>query len=671
MKPASQNPVSMPNSEPTIQCSNPQCVASNSFSRRFCKSCKTPMIKRYLWEIGEAQLHSESAEEDFADKLSRSRLARLRHEKIETSRTFDLAATAETLAQTDRYQKIGNRVFLDTRPGETPQIPDKLPESIVNYLQLFAYFPYVPQVYGQLDHTENWLLDYGTVPVDSKGKLIYSNLLPTVTSLWSEATPLKQLNWLQQIANLWQPLAEKSMNATLINPDLIRVNSSFIQLLELEPNGENLPTLQDLGKLWQRWLRKAHKKSEDIIAQLSQRIASGAINNIEQVKNVLNHALELCSHSQEYSYEIFAVSDSGPTRSNNQDKAYPDSATPIKSGAAQKSIAIVCDGVGGHEGGEIASQKTVSYLYDRVSQMSWDSTSTTPTQVSKQLLDFTNEANDAISRRNDSEQRHERQRMGTTLVMTIAQNHEVYLTHVGDSRIYLITRNSCHQLTTDDDLASREVRLGYAIYRDALRYPSAGALIQALGMRDSKALHANSQRLVVDDDCLLLLCSDGLSDFDRVEQYWRDAIAPVLNGKTELTKAVQTLIKIGNDRNGHDNVTAALVHCRVKPKPNATEKNITWSDIEYSLGKCFMGTENTIEGLDIAESSEKRGYGLETATKSVNTSEKKRKSLLPWLAIGFGFVFLVSLGILYYSYSRDRQLLEEDTSSQIIEGERK
>ena len=667
MKRASPNPVSMPNSELTIQCSNLQCVASNSFSRRFCKSCKTPIVKRYLWAIGEAHLHSESIEQNFRHQSSRSRLAGLRRKETETAQTINLDEKAENSEQTDRYQKIGNRIFLDTQPGKIPQIPDKIPELIVNYLKLFAYFPYVPQIYGQLDSTQNWLLDYGTVPLDSQGKLVYPNLLPTMTSLWGEATPLKQLNWLQQIANLWQPLAERSMNATLINPNSIRVNSSFIQLLELEPNGENSPTLQDLGQLWQTWLQKTHRKIKDVIAQLSQRMACGTINNIEQVKNVLNCALELCSHSQEYSYEVFAVSDSGPTRNNNQDKAYPDSATPIKSGAAQKSIAIVCDGVGGHEGGEIASQKTVGYLYDRVSQMSWNSVTTTPTHVSKQLLKFINEANDAISRRNDSEQRQERQRMGTTLVMTIAQNHEVYLTHVGDSRIYLITRNSCHQLTTDDDLASREVRLGYAIYRDAVKYPAAGALIQALGMRDSKTLHPNSQRWVVDDDCLLLLCSDGLSDFDRVEQYWRDAVVPVLDGKTELTKAVQTLIKIGNDRNGHDNVTVALVHCQVKLKPNVTEANVTWFEVEQHLGESFFETDNTIENLEITKSSEERVSSGEETSLVNTTSKETHKSLFPWLIIIFGIVFSIGVGVLYYSYNRDRQILEEDASSHLIE----
>ncbi|NJK53346.1 MAG: hypothetical protein HC936_12005 [Leptolyngbyaceae cyanobacterium SU_3_3] len=111
-------------------------------------------------------------------------------------------------------------------------------------------------------------------------------------------------------------------------------------------------------------------------------------------------------------------------------------------------------------------------------------------------------ANDAISERNDQEQRHERQRMGTTLVMGLAHAHEFYLTHVGDSRAYRITRTGCDQVTLDDDVASREVRLGYALYRDALQQPASGALVQALGMGNSSFLHPTVQRFVVDEDCV-------------------------------------------------------------------------------------------------------------------------------------------------------------------------
>ena len=151
-----------------------------------------------------------------------------------------------------------------------------------------------------------------------------------------------------------------------------------------------------------------------------------------------------------------------------------------------------------------------------------------------------------------------------------------------------------HQLK--DIVRNREVRLGYAVYRDSLQYPSAGALIQAIGMRDSAALHPNLQRYMIEDDCIFLLCTDGLSDFDRVEQYWRHEITPVLDGKQDLPQAVSNLINIANRDNGHDNVTVALVHCKVDRQTTLEEEVIRWSDIEPTLQESNIWEDPLIVG---------------------------------------------------------------------------
>lgn len=280
----------------------------------------------------------------------------------------------------------------------------------------------------------------------------------------------------------------------------------------------------------------------------------------------------------------------GPSRTNNEDAAYPTYSEPNDVSSSENALAIVCDGVGGHDGGEIASGETIQYLRSKISKITLDEKYNSHKILGK-LVTYINGANDIISKRNDSEQRQERQRMGTTLVMALSYAQEMYLAHVGDSRIYWITRNSCHQVTVDDDLASREVRLGYALYRDSLQYPSAGALIQAIGMRDSAALHPNLQRYIIDDDCIFLLCTDGLSDFDRVEQQWKQNVLPVLEGKQNLTNAVQDLITLANEKNGHDNVTVALVHCQVKPSSNVSEVQVSWSDVEFVLKESTLWTD--------------------------------------------------------------------------------
>ena len=337
-------------------------------------------------------------------------------------------------------------------------------------------------------------------------------------------------------------------------------------------------------------------------------------------------AINLCRKAKQFSYQIYALSDSGPTRTNNEDAAYPiyDDVNNIP--VSEQALAIVCDGVGGHEGGEIASGDTIEYLRDQISNLNWQEESYSSRKILGKLAKYINQSNDRISKRNDSEQRQERQRMGTTLVMALAYAHEMYLGHVGDSRIYWITRNSCHQLTIDDDLASREVRLGYALYRDSLQYPSAGALIQAIGMRDSAALHPNLQHYVIDDDCIFLLCTDGLSDFDRIEQQWQNLL-PVLEGKQDIATAVKDLIALANEKNGHDNVTVALVHGRVKSQPNA-EVTVTWSDVESAISEAALQSENDY-GEPIADTSDVSAAERTPATDNTEITEQLIGEPLP------------------------------------------
>ncbi|MEM8830768.1 MAG: protein phosphatase 2C domain-containing protein [Cyanobacteria bacterium P01_G01_bin.19] len=495
----------------------------------------------------------------------------------------------------DRYWAVSPQIFLDTKPSKPPLTPEEVPPHIVAYLQLFPCYPHVPQVYGLLDNTDAWLMDYGTVPSLISGELKYpQQLLPKLITLWGDATAFKQLNWLWQIAKLWRPFLSRKVASTLLNPDLIRINGQAVQVLQLEADTEYQPSLRNLGDLWIKWSKDADFTIQEIVKEIGVSLQTGKIEDIRQVVAVLDRAIARCSLTKKYSYQIYALTDSGPNRSNNEDAAYPIHPNPNQIPASENSLAIVCDGVGGHDGGEIASGETIKYLRSKISKLSLDRQEYTPGKILGKLTKYINGSNDIISQRNDEEKRQERQRMGTTLVMALSSVHEMYLAHVGDSRIYWITPDSCHQVTTDDDLASREVRLGYAVYRDSLQYPSAGALIQAIGMRDSTALHPNLQRYMIDDDCIFLLCTDGLSDFDRVEQHWRHEVLPVLDGKQSLANGVQNLINIANRDNGHDNVTVALVHCKVVPDSDATTTVIPWSEVESLLDESSIWANNDL-----------------------------------------------------------------------------
>ena len=601
----------MTHSEPRIQCSNSNCAASNQLEARFCRRCKTPLSKRYLWSIEEI---------------------------ISPKQVKELIG--------ERYLAITTRIFLDTKPGIKPQTQEEVPKKIITYLQLFPYYPHIPQVYGQIDGTDTWLLDYGTVPTKAEGQL-YTQLIPQLTNLWHSATAFQQLSWLRQIAKLWRPMLNKKVASTLLNPGLLGINGQVVQVLQLQFDEERLPELRDLGQLWSQWIEYAHPSIQGMLIQLCDRLKIGSVSKPKQVMAVLDRAMEICQRTQKYSYQIYSISESGPSRDNNEDAAYPDLDTPIYVRSDNNPLAIVCDGVGGHEGGEIASNETIEYLRSNIARLSFPDSNNNPKMIAQKLSQFINESNDLISQRNDSEQRLERQRMGTTLVMSLAHNHEFYLAHVGDSRIYWITPSSCHQVTVDDDLASREVRLGYAVYRDSLEYQSAGALIQALGMRDSTALHPNVQRHIIDSDCVFLLCTDGLSDFDRIEQHWRHTVLPVLKGKKDLISAAKILIKIANERNGHDNATVSLVHCQVKPNTDIETIDLTWSDVELaiedlSLWSDFDSTETSLPQTETPDTN------IPPQPTEINFPVKKSS---PWLkSVVLLLMVAVIIGSIFYIF---------------------
>ncbi len=543
----------MQNLVATIQCSNPHCLAFNKIESQVCQSCNTPIVKRYLRVLGD---------------------------EIKNYKPGQLIG--------DRYLLKEGGVVLDTRPAIAPEVTEEVPDDILPYLQLFPSRLHIPQIYGLVFGEDEepdqlmWLLEYGTVPTDNSGELKSPQLLTKLTDAWPEATDLRKLNWLWQIARLWQPLASKNVVSSLLNEDLLRVNGPLIQLLELEQDRDLEVNSLQLVKLWMEWSAQSSDNIQEFLQDIYEKIETGKIHNSEELVRIIDRGIETAAKNQNYTYKIFTVTDSGPSRSHNEDACYPPSGRETEQRTG-KSLAIVCDGIGGHASGEVASQLAIESILDDIKKINLSSQELNEIKISLELEKFVCNANDVISDRNDSEQRQERQRMGTTLAMTLGLAHQMYLTYVGDSRIYWITNSGCYPVSVDDDLASREVQLGYAFYRDALQYPNAGALVQALGMESSANLRPSVERTIVDEDCIFLLCSDGLSDYDRVEQYWKTKIIPILDGELDLATAGAELLEIANQQNGHDNVTIALVHCQVSCNPDSKDKISSWSSISQPL----------------------------------------------------------------------------------------
>ncbi len=529
-----ENPAAM------LNCSNTRCQAPNPQSNKFCQQCRTPLLRRYLWTIGQG---------------------------------LDNFKPQEMIG--DRYLVVSQRVLLETQPAIPPETPQEIPQNIVPYLRLSTYNLHIPQVYGCLtlqkgrsSNEQIWLLEDAPLSTGSPlmGKEAASSqgqLLPELSSIWKNtADPMRQLNWLWQIAQLWEPLSREAVASSLLNPVLVRVEGSIVRLLELQPDAKT-PTLKELGQYWSKSLQGAATAIAEFFQKLCNQLIEGQLKTSEELITLLDGALYNCGQGQQRTCQIFSASDKGPSRDHNEDACYPATGQLVNQSGGVSALAIVCDGIGGHEGGEVASNLAIKVLQEQLTKRQANLAHHDPITLTEQLELSVCAANDAISEQNDQERRSDRQRMGTTLVMGRTDAHEIYITHVGDSRVYLVTRYNCHQVTQDDDLASRELRLGYALYRNAVQQPASGSLVQALGMASSSILHPTVQRFVLDEDCVFLLCSDGLSDNDRVDQFWQSEILPILDGRVDLKTAAGRLIQIANTQNGHDNATVALLHCQV------------------------------------------------------------------------------------------------------------
>ena len=265
--------------------------------------------------------------------------------------------------------------------------------------------------------------------------------------------------------------------------------------------------------------------------------------------------------------------DVGRQRDHNEDCFFIASSTQKRADNKEQvtqahSLYVLCDGMGGHAGGEIASQlaaETLCTYFTAHWPHPLPGTPPAPLPIEETITEAVKLANQAIYDINEKEDRAGHERMGTTLVLVLVQGTEAVVAHVGDSRLYQYTRRTgLKQITTDHEVGQREIRRGVP---ETIAYarPDAYQLTQALGPRGSTDLMPSVSYLSFSEDVLLLLCSDGLSDNNLVEDYLDSHIDPILRGKKDIETGVDELIALGNEVNGHDNISAIAIRLKVSP----------------------------------------------------------------------------------------------------------
>lgn len=265
-----------------------------------------------------------------------------------------------------------------------------------------------------------------------------------------------------------------------------------------------------------------------------------------------------------------ALTDVGRQRQSNEDdfgiKLLIDrQISPRETQVKVKGLYILCDGMGGHAGGEVASRMAVETVQEEL-RWSWCEDQTWALPDKETIVAAIHAANTKIYRENLESARLGNARMGTTLVLILVCDNQVAVAHVGDSRVYRFNRkHGLTQLTTDHEVGQREIQKGVSPQDAYARY-DAYQLTQALGPRDNQLVDPGVTFLDVMEDTLFILASDGLTDNDLLEQYWPEILEPMLKGKINLEQGTQQLIDLANQYNGHDNITTIAVRMWVRPE---------------------------------------------------------------------------------------------------------
>lgn len=280
------------------------------------------------------------------------------------------------------------------------------------------------------------------------------------------------------------------------------------------------------------------------------------------------------------SLEESARTDVGQQREHNEDffslstqitKAERPSGRVVQG----RGMYILCDGMGGHAGGEVASQLAVETLQNFFQEywVTQESAQSGPgwNTLSNQLPPSTiirkgiHLANQAIYDRNQDDSRMGNGRMGTTLILVILCGTSVAVAHVGDSRVYRYTRKrGLEQITIDHEVGQREIQRGVDP-EIAYSRMDAYQLTQALGPRDESYVEPDVQFIELAEDTLLLLASDGLTDNDLLETHWQTHLDPMMSSQMSLDQGVRQLVDLANEVNGHDNITAIAIRAKVRP----------------------------------------------------------------------------------------------------------
>lgn len=240
--------------------------------------------------------------------------------------------------------------------------------------------------------------------------------------------------------------------------------------------------------------------------------------------------------------DVCMLSDIGCRRAQNEDHVLY-----IKpgEGAAESEkgfLAIVADGMGGHKSGRIASRMAVEFI----GKYYYQSNNNPLTSLKHAFVD----ANKEIFL--TAQQNDDFKGMGTTCTALIIVRDKAFISHVGDSRLYLIRNNQIEQMTEDHTFVNELVKQGVISLKEAEKHPDKNLVTRAMGTRGEVEFFLKGPFQILPDD-RFMLCSDGLYDLINDGELKEAVLSYAPH------EACEYLIDLSKKRGGYDNISVGVI----------------------------------------------------------------------------------------------------------------
>jgi protein phosphatase len=566
----------------------PQCSSQNPIDHRFCQQCGFQLVQKL------------AVVEEFADETGQPTDPQLDtpEPSVPLTLALDNDARYRIVAAPTTTVNIDTKLVqvLDARPKQ----PSALQEFIAQQppIDSKAYLGKSPVDYPEWELWQRGGVSPAAYPYLALQPALAS--IPELCDAWEDqrrsvvilAAPTnthQQLTticeneqllrsdlhgWLAEIAQLWNYLQPWSMRSSLLNLENLYLNADrklYLRCLINEPS-EQPPTPNDLARVWQQlghtqdldWQQSIKQliatenlTIEDLNLGLRQ-IADSAVTEIAPPTTSAFIPVQLLG------IEAAAATDVGKQRDHNEDyysidTSFKQCQSPSGQTLEGRGLYILCDGMGGHAAGEVASKMTIDKLKEYW-ETHWKE-DVLPSE--EEIIEAIYYANQALFEVNQTNASAGSGRMGTTLVMVMIQDNQVAIAHVGDSRCYLLETSSRPvQITLDHEVGQREMLRGVEP-EIAYGRPDAYQLTQAIGPRDRDSISPDVQMFSLREDTLILIASDGLTDRDLVEENGEALLRPLIDRQIPIGKGVQQLVEFANGYNGHDNITAIAVRVNI------------------------------------------------------------------------------------------------------------